>query len=70
MSACLYVYMLQVFCSKCTEWRVAVPWEEGRKGRTCRSCHLLLTNRNSSHQPPTELPVRPKGLLEVRDCLV
>ena len=66
-SPCITLIMLQVFCSKCSDLRHPVPWEEGRKARICRSCHTVLTSQASS---PTiqELPVRPKGLLEVRDA--
>ena len=57
--------LLQVFCSKCSEQRLPLPWEEGRKARVCRACHQIIT----SSAPVTkveELPVRPRGLLEVK----
>ena len=56
-----------VFCAKCTDWRLPVPWDEGRKARSCRSCYHIITSRATTHQQTTELPVRPKGLLEVRE---
>ena len=55
---------LQVFCSKCSDCRYPLPWEDGRKARICRSCHHVLTSQANT-QTITELPVRPKGLLEV-----
>jgi len=53
-----------VFCSKCSEYRHPLPWEDGRKARICRACYHVLTSQGPS-QPINELPVRPKGLLEV-----
>ena len=57
----------QVFCGKCSDFKQPVPWEEGRKARICRSCHQLLNCKTSTQQPATDLTVRPKGLLEVRE---
>lgn len=53
-----------VFCSKCSEYRHPLPWEDGRKARICRACHQVLTSQGQTQQIH-ELPVRPKGLLEV-----
>ena len=59
---------MQVFCSKCSDLRHPVPWEDGRKARICRSCHQVLTTQTTSPTTVQELPVRPKGLLEVRNA--
>jgi len=53
-----------VFCGKCTEGRQPVPWEENRKARVCRACLQVLTS-SVPIAPVPELPVRPRGLLEV-----
>ena len=64
----IIIIIMQVFCSKCSDLRHPVPWEDGRKARICRSCHQVLTTQATSPTPVQELPVRPKGLLEVRDA--
>jgi len=53
-----------VFCGKCTENRHPVPWEDGRKARVCKTCYQVMTH-SSCVAPIMELPVRPRGLLEV-----
>jgi len=34
-----------VFCGKCCDLKHPLSWEDGRKGRVCKSCHVLLTNQ-------------------------
>jgi len=53
-----------VFCSKCSDLKHPLPWEEGRRGRVCRSCHALLNNQSQPSQPEA-FTTRPKGLLEM-----
>jgi hypothetical protein len=65
---------LQVFCGKCSEYKYPLPWEEGRKGRVCRTCHGVLAANNSGGNSQAaltaaaatlDLSSRPRGLLEV-----
>lgn len=56
-----------MFCAKCSDYRQPLPWEEGRKARICRGCYQVVTSQTPASPPTPELPVRPKGLLEVRE---
>jgi hypothetical protein len=67
------IYCFQVFCGKCSEYKYPLPWEEGRKGRVCRTCHGVLAANNSGGNSQAaltaaatlDLSSRPRGLLEV-----
>ena len=64
-------------CAKCSGQKHPLTFEENNKScRVCRSCHQVITLRNESESIETsqkpmmskdtmDLPVRPKGLLEV-----
>jgi len=56
-----------VFCGKCSDFKYALSWEDGRKGRVCRSCHTLLTSQTTQQpqQNNQQSCARPRGLLEV-----
>ena len=67
-------YLFQVVCAKCSGQKHPMAFEDNKVLRVCRSCHQVITLRNESEsnenkpmmsKDTMDLPVRPKGLLEV-----
>ena len=71
-----FLNIFQVVCAKCSGQKHPLAYQENKVLRVCRSCHQVITLRNESEssnenkpmmqsKDTMDLPVRPKGLLEV-----